>query len=207
MLKICLTGSIATGKTTVSRLMAENGAIIIDTDLLTHAAYKYPSPASEKIIQYFGEEFLLEGHIDRKKLAARVFSKPEDLKVLNSIVHPFIYSEVGRLSQYYENLAKENQKNYLLVYVIPLFFETNSKYQVDHIVLAACSPENQLKRLIAREGYSKEEAVRRINSQMPIELKISKSDFVIDTNQSIDIIKNEVRELLNKFVWDTFDEK
>lgn len=216
MLRICLTGSIATGKTTVSQFMQEEGAIIIDTDLITHSIYKHPTPPSIKILEVFGREYLNNGNIDRKKLGERVFKNPHDLELLNSIVHPFVREEVGRLTNFYEKLEKEKEKSFLIVYVIPLFFETNSNYKsrkrgpvisdrnynVDYIVLAACSGENQFKRLTERESYSPEEAERRIRAQIPIEEKKKKADFVIDTNQSLEDIKHDVKILLKGWKWD-----
>lgn len=204
MIKICLTGSIATGKTTISKQLEDSGAIILDTDLIVHAMYNYPSETSKKLLETFGSDLLQENKIDRKKLSQIVFSDPSKLELLNSIVHPavkkYVYDEV----QKYEQLEKEKNENYLVVYVIPLFFETNSSYQVDKILLAFCSEENQLNRLIQRENYTQEEALKRIKAQMPIAEKIKKADFLIDTNLDLASVKEQVSDFLNKFKWDRF---
>lgn len=204
MIKVCLTGSIATGKTTISKQLADSGAIILDTDLIVHSMYNYPSETSKKILEAFGTDLLQENKIDRKKLSQIVFSDPKKLELLNSIVHPavrkYVYDEV----QKYEQLEKEKNQNYLLVYVIPLFFETNSSYQVDKILLAFCSEENQLKRLIQRENYTQEEALKRIKAQIPIAEKIKKADFLIDTNHDLESVKGQVSDFLKKFKWDKF---
>lgn len=204
MIKVCLTGSIATGKTTISKQLADSGAIILDTDLIVHSMYNYPSETSKKILEAFGTDLLQENKIDRKKLSQIVFSDPSKLELLNSIVHPavkkYVYAEVEK----YTDLEKEKNLNYLLVYVIPLFFETNSSYQVDKILLAFCSEENQLKRLIQRENYTQEEAFKRIKAQIPISEKIKKADFLIDTNLDLDSVKGQVSDFLKKFKWDKF---
>lgn len=204
MIKICLTGSIATGKTTISKQLEDSGAIILDTDLIVHSMYNYPSETSKKLLETFGSDLLQENKIDRKKLSQIVFSDPSKLELLNSIVHPavkkYVYDEV----QKYEQLEKEKNENYLVVYVIPLFFETNSSYQVDKILLAFCSEENQLNRLIQRENYTQEEALKRIKAQMPIAEKIKKADFLIDTNLDLASVKEQVSDFLNKFKWDRF---
>jgi dephospho-CoA kinase len=207
MLRICLTGSIATGKTTVSRFMQEEGALIIDTDLITHSIYRHPSPTSLKILEAFGGEYLVNENIDRKKLGARVFKNPHDLELLNSIVHPSVRDEVSRLTGFYSQQEKELNKTFLLVYVIPLFFETKHSYDVDYVVVAACSAENQLSRLTEREGYTPEEAERRIRAQIPVAEKIKQADYVIDTNKSLAEIKQNVKILLKKWKWDPYEEK
>lgn len=204
MIKVCLTGSIATGKTTISKQLVDSGAIILDTDLIVHSMYNYPSETSKKILEAFGTDLLQENKIDRKKLSQIVFSDPKKLELLNSIVHPAVRKYVYYEVQKYEQLEKEKNQNYLLVYVIPLFFETNSSYQVDKILLAFCSEENQLKRLIQRENYTQEEALKRIKAQIPISEKIKKADFLIDTNLDLESVKGQVSDFLKKFKWDKF---
>jgi dephospho-CoA kinase len=208
MLRICLTGSIATGKTTVSKFMQAEGAIIIDTDLITHSIYNHPTPTSIKILEVFGPEYLKEQNIDRKKLGERVFKNPHDLELLNSIVHPSVRAEVAKFTRHYKKIEEQNNKSFLLVYVIPLFFESAvSDYDIDYIVVAGCSKENQFKRLVEREGYTEQEAIRRINSQIPIEEKMMKADYVIDNNQALDKIRIDVKTLLKNWAWDPYYEK
>jgi dephospho-CoA kinase len=89
--------------------------------------------------------------------------------------------------------------------VIPLYFETKSNYHADYVVVAACTPENQFKRLTLREGYSSEEAERRIRAQIPVAEKIKMADYVIDTNQTLEEIKHDVKILLNDWKWDPYE--
>ncbi len=207
MIRICLTGSIATGKTTISRFMQEEGAIVIDTDLITHSIYRHPTPTSEKILALFGSEYLKEQSIDRKKLGERVFKNPQELELLNSIVHPSVRAEVAKFTEHYKKIEEEKGVCILLVYVIPLFFESGADYNVDYVVVASCSQENQFKRLVERNGYNKEDAIRRIKAQIPVEEKAKKADYVIDTNKPPDKIRDDVKSLLKKWDWEPFYEK
>lgn len=206
MIKVVLTGSIATGKTTVSEILKKYGAIIIDTDLITHQIYIHPTSTTLKILESFGNEYLEDNQINRKKLSEKVFKEEEALKKLNSIVHPAVREEVRLLTEKYNMLEKQKGLNYLIVYVIPLYFEAGSNYESDYILVSACSEENQLQRLIKRNGFSYEQAITRIKSQIPISEKIKKADFVIDTNQSFDKIEADLKKLINSWEWDVYEE-
>lgn len=208
MILICLTGSIATGKTTISNFMAKKGCILIDTDLVVHNMYNSGTEASKKIQNEFGDNCINEdGSVNRKKLGDIVFENKDKLKKLNEIIHPLVREEVFRQTDIYKQIEKENNLNLIVVYVIPLFFETESNYPVDYILVSHCSEENQLERLIKRNNFTKEEAINRIKSQIPIKEKMSKANFLINTNESISSIKRQVSDLLSKFKWDPYYEK
>lgn len=208
MILICLTGSIATGKTTISNFMAKKGCILIDTDLVVHNMYNSGTEASKKIKNEFGDNCINEdGSVNRKKLGDIVFENKDKLKKLNEIIHPLVREEVFRQTDIYKQIEKENNLNLIVVYVIPLFFETGSNYPVDYILVSHCSEENQLERLIKRNNFTKEEAINRIKSQIPIKEKMSKANFLINTNESISSIKRQVSDLLSKFKWDPYYEK
>lgn len=206
MLKIILTGSIATGKSTVSELMKNYGAIIIDTDLIAHQIYNHPTPTTEKILKEFGEHYLEENKINRKKLAEAVFKDEFLLQKLNSIVHPDIRGEVKSLTEKYEKIEKEKNKSFLVVYVIPLYFEAGKNYESDYVLVSACSEENQLQRLMKRGNFSHNEAKVRIDSQIPILIKINQADYVIDTNQTFDKIESDLKKLMYSWEWDVYEE-
>ncbi len=205
MIKIILTGSIATGKSFVSDVMQELGAVIIDTDIITHQMYNYPNPTAIKVIKEFGNGFLENNQINRRKLANLVFNDKKALAKLNSIVHPDVRQEVYNLTKKYEEIENEREINLLLVYVIPLYFETGKNYEADYIVVAACSKENQIERLIIRNSFSYDEAIARINSQIPIDEKISESDYVINTNNNFDTIENDVKNLILSWDWEKYE--
>jgi dephospho-CoA kinase len=206
MLKIILTGSIATGKSTVSEIMKKNGAIIIDTDIITHQIYNHPSLTTLKILDEFGENYLENGQINRKKLAETVFKDENLLKKLNSIVHPDVRNQVKLLTEKYKNIENEKKLSYLVVYVIPLYFEVGKNYESDYVLVASCSQENQLERLMKRGNFSYNEAKVRIESQISITEKIKESDFVIDTNQSFDKIESDLKELMSSWEWNIYEE-
>lgn len=206
MIKLILTGSIATGKTTVSEILKKFGAVIIDTDVITHQIYAHPTPTTIKILEIFGDHYLENNLIDRKKLSELVFKDKLELEKLNSIVHPNIREQVKLLTEKYHEIEKEKGLNYLLVYVIPLFFEAGSNYESDYILVASCSEENQLQRLMKRNGFSYDQAISRIKSQIPISEKIKNADFVIDTNQSFDKIESDLKKLINTWEWDVYEE-
>lgn len=205
---MCLTGSISTGKTTVSNFMKEEGCILIDTDLVVHNMYNFKGEASEKIEEVFGETCInLDGSVNREKLGSIVFSEKRKLEKLNEIIHPLVRKEVFRQRDYWKEYEEKNKLNLLLVYVIPLFFETGSNYPVDYITVSFCSEETQLERLIRRNKYTKEEAIKRINAQIPIKEKVNKADFLVDTNGSIESIKEQVSNLLSKLHWNPYYEE
>ncbi|MFN8578995.1 MAG: dephospho-CoA kinase [Candidatus Sericytochromatia bacterium] len=206
MIKIILTGSIATGKTTVADILKKYGAIIIDTDIITHQIYNHPTPTTEKILNEFGEEYLENGQINRKKLAELVFKDKNALEKLNSIVHPDVRNQVKLLTEKYQKLEKENNLSYLVIYVIPLYFEVGKHYESDYVLVASCSEDNQIKRLMKRGNFSYQEARVRINAQIPISDKVKESDFVIDTNQSFDKIESDLKDLIKSWEWDIYEE-
>jgi len=206
MIKIGLTGGIATGKTTVSDFMKKEGAIIIDTDMITHLIYKYPSETSLKILETFGNEYLdTENNIiNRKKLGKRVFENKSELDLLNQIVHPLIHKETDKILNFYLNLEKEENKNFLIIYVAPLLFEAKRESFVDFVIVVSCSEENQIKRLIERNKCTKDDAQKKINSQMPTKLKEEKAHFIIDTNKPVEDVETQIKKLLNNWEWDKY---
>lgn len=206
MLSLILTGSIATGKSTVSNIMKKLGAVIIDTDIITHSIYQYPGPTALKIIEHFGAEYLENEQIDRKKLSKLVFDDKNHLIKLNSIVHPDIRNQVKSITEEYKNIEIQKNISLLLVYVIPLYFEAGKNYQADHIVVSACSEENQLNRLMKRNDFSYEEAKVRIDSQISITEKVKQADYVINTDQSFDKIEDDVKKLLMNWKWTAYEE-
>ena len=206
MLKIILTGSIATGKSTVSDIMKRYGAVIVDTDIIAHQIYNHPSPTSLKILNEFGNEYLENNQINRVKLSKLVFSDKKYLEKLNSIVHPDVRQEVQILSEKYALLEKEKNINLLLVYVIPLYFETGKNYEADYVVVSACSKENQIDRLMKRNNFTYEQAIARINAQISISDKINQADYVIDTNGDFAQIEYDVKSLILSWSWSKYEE-
>ena len=176
MLNVGLTGGIACGKSTVARMLVENGAILIDFDELAHAVQEPDGAVWCEIVRHFGEEVLHgERKIDRRRLGEMVFADREKRELLNRIVHPAIFAEWQRRL---EEIRKASP-NAIVISDIPLLIETGMKEMVDLVVLAYITPEEQIRRAMARDGFSREEAEQRLAAQMPIEEKLRWADIVI----------------------------
>ncbi len=183
MLNVGLTGGIACGKSTVVDMFVRRGAYSIDFDVLAHNVQKPGRTVWEKVVGYFGEGILLpDKKIDRTKLAAIVFSEPEKLAALNQIVHPYVFLE---WNDYLEKIARR-EKNAIIIASVPLLFETGRQTLFDVTVVVSTSREIQLNRLMARNNLGRQEAQKRIDSQMPIEQKAALADMVIDNSCSVE---------------------
>jgi dephospho-CoA kinase len=197
MLNVGLTGGIACGKSTVGQMFIRHGAHLIDFDQLAHHIEKPGQPAWEKIVQYFGKSILLpDEKIDRYKLAQTVFADSQKLKTLNSIVHPYVSNE-------WENLLKKignKEKNAIILSDVPLLFEEKMQHHFDLTLLVLISPAQQIQRLIARNGWSRDEAKKRIMNQMPIGEKIRLADIVIDNQKTVAETEKKVEEVWQKLL-------
>ena len=182
MLNVGLTGGIACGKSTVAKMFVKNGAYLIDFDGLAHEVQEPGKPAWKEVVNYFGKRILQpDKRIDRVKLGNIVFADKEKLSELNNIVHPLVYQEWHvRL----EKIGKK-EKHAIVLSDIPLLFEGNMQNLFDLTILVLIAPKEQICRLMARNGVSKEEAEKRLKSQMPISEKIALADIVIDNEGSI----------------------
>lgn len=188
---IALTGSISTGKSTTVKLLEAAGFHIIDADTIAHQILDEQHQA---IAQMFGESFVKDGKVERKALGALVFSDEEKRKALEALLHPLIYEEIKRLS------IKEDALGKPYFIDIPLFFET-SRYPIAKSLVIYATQEQQLERLIEREGYTKEEALKRIQSQIPVEEKRKLATYVIDNSGTLTQLGQECervkKEILN----------
>ena len=176
MLNVGLTGGIACGKSTVARMLAEKGAVLIDFDEITHAVEDPGGPVWREIVRHFGEEILHEDRtIDRRKLGETVFADREKRELLNRLVHPAIFEEwQRRLAE-----IRARRADAIVVSDIPLLIEAGMKEMVDLVLLVYITPEEQIRRVMARDGFSREEAERRLAAQMPIDAKLRSADIVI----------------------------
>jgi dephospho-CoA kinase len=176
MLNVGLTGGIACGKSTVARMLVENGAVLIDFDELAHTVQEPEGAVWREIVRHFGEEILNEDRtIDRRRLGKTVFADREKRELLNRIVHPAIFEEWQRRL---EEIRKANT-DAIVISDIPLLIEAGMKELVDLVLLVYITPEEQIRRAMARDGFSREEAERRLAAQMPIEEKLRWADIVI----------------------------
>ena len=191
MIIVGLTGSLGTGKSTVTNCFTELGAYIIDWDELAREVTLPYSKAWEKIVVHFGKDILNDDlTINRQKLAELVFSDSEMLERLNTIVHPEVFKEDERIT----NEIKNRDPHALIIKDIPLLFEVAPPIVVDRIVVVSASEQTQLRRL-EEKGMSLDDAQNRIKSQLPLEEKIKSADFVINNNGSLQESKRQIEEI------------
>ena len=192
MLNVGLTGGIASGKSTVARMLAEKGAVLIDFDELAHAVQEPEGAVWREIIRHFGEEILHEDRtIDRRKLGETVFADREKRELLNRLVHPAIFEEwQRRLAE-----IRVRRADAIVVSDIPLLIEAGLKGMVDLVLLVYITPEVQIRRVMARDGFSREGAERRLAAQMPIEEKLRWADIVIRNGGSPEETRRVVSEV------------
>ncbi|MGO9137684.1 MAG: dephospho-CoA kinase [Syntrophales bacterium] len=194
MLKVGLTGGIASGKSTVAKMFEDEGAYLIDFDELAHFVEEPDQPAWKAIVEFFGREILNEdGSINRAKLGQIVFSDQEKLSRLNSIVHPAVFDLWRRRI---EDIRQMNPRA-IVVSDVPLLIEVSMQHLFDVVILVYVSPEDQISRLRERNEYSRKEAESRLDKQMPIDEKIPYADYVIDNKGPIETTRSIVSA-----VWD-----
>jgi dephospho-CoA kinase len=181
MLNVGLTGGIATGKSTVARILVEKGARLIDFDELSHAVEETGGPVWREIIHHFGDGILqADRSIDRRKLGDIVFADREKLDLLNRLVHPAVFKEwYGRIEA-----IRKMQPDAIVLSDIPLLFEAGMKPLVDLVLLVYIPQDKQIARLMKRNGCSRVDAEKRIASQMPIGEKLPFADIVIHNDGS-----------------------
>jgi dephospho-CoA kinase len=193
MLNVGLTGGIASGKSTVARMLVEKGARLIDFDELSHAVEEPDGPVWKEIVRHFGNAILhADRTIDRRQLGDIVFANREKLELLNRLVHPAIFERWCRRMEEIRTV----QSDAIVLSDIPLLIEAGMKPMVDLVLLVYIPPEEQLARLMARNGYCRQDAERRIDSQMPIGEKLPFADIVVRNDGS----REETRKALNA-VW------
>lgn len=195
MLKVGLTGGLASGKSFVANCFAEWGARVMHADKAGHAVLDPDGEAYADVVRAFGDAILREdGSIDRKALGAIVFADQEKLARLNSLVHPHVFH---RQRVFFEQAEKDDPGG-IAVVEAAIMVETGSYKNYDRLVVAVCPPEVQIQRFVDREGASEEDAKARMARQMPLAEKIPYADYVIDTSGSKDDTVSRAREVWEK---------
>lgn len=193
-LVIGLTGSIASGKSTVSSMLEEMKIPVIDADKVSREVVEPGEEAYLSVVKQFGEDILLpDGNINRKKLGSVIFSNEEKRKILNGIVHPAVRK---RMLEQKEDYVQNGES--IIVMDIPLLFESQLTHMVDKVIVVFVEEMVQLKRLMERDQSTKEEALQRIHSQIPLKEKVKLADAVINNNgtraETLKQLKNIVDE-------------
>lgn len=187
-----LTGSVASGKSTAAQKFEDLGARIIDADRIGHEVLGSSLSAYQEIVHRFGDDILdSSGEIDRKKLGDLVFSDPVKLKDLNAIVHPKI---IARVEQLAEEHAAAHPQDVILVDAA-LIFEAGIGANFRKVIVAWCRPEQQIERLMAKTGITRQAAEQRIAAQMPADEKRRRADYLIDCSGSIEETRTQVESL------------
>jgi dephospho-CoA kinase len=192
MLNVGLTGGIATGKSTVVRMLVKKGARVIDHDGLVHILQEPGQPVWKRIVESFGRDILdADERIDRKKLGNLVFDNQQRRKLLEGIVHPAVLEEAQRQR---EEIFRANEKAIILS-DIPLLLEVGMQDEFDLVLLVYASSELQIKRVMRRNNLSREEAIARLKSQMPIDEKLKFADLVIRNDGTMRELERRVDEV------------
>ncbi len=189
MLKVGLTGGIACGKSTVAKMLKDKGAFLIDADQVAREVVEPEQPAFQEIVQWLGEGVVAEdGSLDRQELAQIVFQDQKALSTLNSIVH----SRVIQLFEERSNYILQKHPGAIQVWDVPLLIEAGMQDAVDITVVVVSSEENQLLRLSQRDGLKKNNAIDRVQSQLPMDQKIAVADYVLYNNSTLDDLQAQV---------------
>ncbi len=188
---IGLTGGIGSGKSTVSQLLAELGAVIIDADKVGHEAFKPDTRAWHEVVSAFGKQIVApSGEIDRKRLGAIVFSDPASLSRLNQIVHPVMYDMMkARIEEY------RRQGVGVVVLEAAILIEANWRSLVDEVWMTVASEATVLERLKKQRGLGEEQTLARIRSQLSTDERIKYADVIINNDGNLDVVKAKVKEL------------
>jgi len=197
MLRVGLTGSIAVGKSCVVAVLKELGCVVFDADKVAHTVMEPGHPAYADIVRDFGRDVLApDGSIDRTKLGAIVFSDHDRRQRLNEIVHPRVKEEQDRLLRE----AEAAEPNGIAVVDAALMIESGGYKRFDKLIVVYCERETQVRRLMARNGISREEAERRISAQMPSEEKRRYADYEIDTSGTFEDTRKRTVEVHRKLM-------
>jgi len=190
MLKVGLTGGLASGKTFVGEALAGYGCLLIQADQLGHQVLEPDGEAYDKVVAEFGPGILSpEGRIDRHRLAALVFGSPERLERLNSLVHPPVMRREEQLTAAFA--AREPHG--IAVVEAAILIETGSYRRFDRIILVTCTAEQQRERALRRDGSDEAGVLARLSRQMPLAEKLKYAHFVIDTSADKDYTLRQTR--------------
>jgi dephospho-CoA kinase len=190
VLLVGLTGGIASGKSSVSAMLAERGAEIIDADLIARQVVMPGERAWQKILDHFGRDVLAEdGQVDRKKLADLVFADQAKLTVLNEITHPDIFARVA------ERLERNRDREVVVVLDAALLIETGLADRVDVVVVVDAGDEEEQVRRLTAKGFDERDARARIAAQLPAEARLARADLVIRNVGTLEELTARVDEV------------
>lgn len=194
MLRVGLTGGLASGKSTVGRMFERFGCLLVEADALGHRVLEPDGAAFRPVVALFGDQILRDGRIDRKTLGRIVFSDPAKLERLNAIVHPLVFDFEKRLLDEFER----TNPNGIAVVAAAIMIETGSYKRYAKIVLAVCPEAEQIRRAMARDGLTESEVRARLSRQMPLEQKRKFADYIIDTSGTVAQTEAQARAVFDQ---------
>ena len=190
MLRVGLTGGIASGKSTIRRLFDELGCVTVDADAVVAKLYQPQNAGHEAIVRTYGSQVLLPtGEIDRKKLADIAFANETEARKLNALIHPIVIAEEERM------MHEHGDEDAIYIVEATLLLEAGGKQRYDRIVVVDVAPDVQLERAMQR-GMTQQEAGRRIAHQMPREERLRQADYVIDNSGDLRAAEKETRRVV-----------
>ena len=194
MKRIALTGGMGTGKSHVRAVFAALGVPTIDADTLARDVVAHGTPGFEAVVAKFGRGILnTDGDLDRRALGALVFADAGKRHDLEAILHPAIK---GAIDQWFMTLDQSAQP--FAIADIPLLYEVGLDKEYDAVIVTACTPQNQVRRIMARDSLDATEVQRRLEAQLPIEDKVKRANYVVDTNGSLVQTNAQVHKLYNE---------
>ena len=187
-IKIGITGSIGMGKSTVSSIFRNNNIKVWDADSEVHTLYKRGKEGYNAIISIY-PELQDKVEINRKKVSYLLREKKIDLKLIEKIIHPLLIKSR-------EKFIKKNEREKILIFDIPLLYETKAQIWLDYVITVFCSKKNQIKRLKKRDDFDTSKINYLLSKQIPVNKKNKKADFVIDTDQNMQQVEKQVVNII-----------
>jgi dephospho-CoA kinase len=188
-MRICLTGGIASGKSTVAKMFAELGAVVLDADQLARAAVRVGSPCWQRLKDFLGDAFFAaDGELDRRKLRLHIIADDNSRAEVNRILHPAIMATMEQQFQHSRKLHPHQP----VIFDVPLLFEARMAHHFDTIILAYVPAEVQVERLMARDGISRQEAEQSLTMQLPIEQKKQWAHKIVDNTGDLENTRQQV---------------
>ena len=196
ILRVGLTGGIASGKSTVAHLLDELGCRTVDADAIVASLYRPGRAGHQAIVRSYGRAMLLpDGEIDRVRLAAIAFSSTSDAQQLNALIHPLVVAEVQRMMR--EEDSRAGEAGAIVVVEATLLLESGGRDRYDKVIVVDIDPELQIERAVGR-GMSREEAKRRIAHQMGREERLRNADYVIDNSGDLQVAAARTRRVYER---------
>jgi dephospho-CoA kinase len=194
MLRVGLTGGLASGKSFVGHALEATGCLLIQADNLGHQVIEPGAEAYDAVLHEFGREILNpDGTIDRRRLAAQVFSQPDRLEKLNQLVHPAVRARAEKLAEEFA----QREPDGIAVTEAAILIEVGSYRNYSRLIVAVCREEQQIQRAMDRDHLTRDEVLDRIRRQMPLEEKVKYADYVIDTSGTKERTLEQTREVYN----------